>query len=214
MRLYASLASCDPLRIAQSIDQLGDWPDFHFDIEDGNFTSNITFGLKALRATAGYLVPRRLNVHMMVMNPFAFLPALSAAGVEQVCAHVEALRYPMEFLAEARRLGMKAGLALNIGTPYQAVTPFLQQMDYLLVMTAEPDGSGEQLNEFALGKAEVAARTLPIPVFADGALNRIAVQRLHAAGCGGCVLGRLVFGAENPGAALAALQASVSAAGQ
>ena len=120
------------------------------------------------------------------------------SGAGSICAHLEALRFPMLFLNSARQMGMKAGLALNIGTPLSAIEPFIEQMDYLLVMTAEPDAEGEQFHHHAYEKALTAARTLPIEVYADGALTREKVMELNAAGAAGCVLGRLVFKAEDP----------------
>lgn len=207
MRLLASIASANVLQIGQEIDRLGDWPDIHFDMEDGNFTPNITFGLKMLRAVAEKIAPRQLDVHMMVNQPLAFLPALAEARVASVSAHLEALRYPLQFLNGARALGMKAGLALNLGTPWEAVLPFAHAMDFLLVMTAEPDGLGEQLNQTAVAKAEAAAGRMP--VYADGALNPEALARLARAGVAGCVLGRLAFQATDPRAMLTALRAGL-----
>jgi ribulose-phosphate 3-epimerase len=205
MRLLASLASADLLELGREIERLGDWPDFHFDIEDGNFTPNLTFGQKMLRAVSAKIAPRRLDVHMMVNHPLAFLPVLAEANVASVSAHLEALRFPLEFLNGARSLGMQAGLALNIGTPWEAVLPYAHAMDFLLVMTAEPDGLGEKLNETAVEKAMAAAARMP--VYVDGALDHQTVARLAEAGIAGCVLGRLVFRTPDPLAAITELRA-------
>lgn len=207
MRLLASLASADVLQLGREIERLKDWPDLHFDVEDGNFTPNITFGQKTLRGVAARIAPRGLDAHLMVNHPLAFLPMLAEAGVASVSAHLEALRFPLQFLNGARALGMQAGLAINIGTPWEAVLPFAHAMDFLLVMTAEPDNLGEQLNAAAVDKAIAAARHMP--VYADGALDAPAVGRLAAAGAAGCVLGRYVFGSDDPLTALQNLQLSL-----
>ena len=207
MRLLASLASADVLDIRHEIARLGDWPDIHFDIEDGNFTPNITFGLKTMRGVAEAIAPRRLDVHMMVKHPMPYLSALASANVASVSTHLEALRYPMVFLQTVRDLGMQAGLALNIGTPWQSVVPYADHMDFLLVMTAEPDGQGEQLNQYAVDKAIEAAGTFS--VFVDGALNRETVIRLARAGVSGCVLGRYVFSSGDPKRTLYELQGAL-----
>ena len=206
MRLLPSVASADPLRLAQEIDRLRGWPDVHFDMEDGNFTPNITFGQRTLAAVAAYAAPRRLDVHMMAAGPLALLPAVHQAGAASVSAHLEALRFPLLFLNGARSLGMKAGLAVNFSTPVEALSPFVPQMDFLLVMTAEPDAQGETLNPLALAKALKAARTLPLPVYADGGLGEEEILALAEAGAAGCVLGRLVFRGGDPAAALQRLQ--------
>jgi len=207
MRLLASLASADVLQMGREIERMADWPDFHLDIEDGNFTPNITFGQKMLEAVAAKIAPRRLDVHLMVTQPLAFLPALAQARAASVSAHLEALRFPLRFLNGARALGMKAGLAINVGTPWEAVLNFTEAMDFLLVMTAEPDGLGERLNRGALDKAVAAASRMP--VYADGALDAQALGRLAKAGAEGCVLGRAVFQAPDPLAAIRTLQAGL-----
>lgn len=198
MKLFASIASADPLNLAGEIRKLNQWPWLHFDIEDGNFTPNLTFGQKTLASVGKFVAPRQLDVHLMTTNPLAFLEAVHGSGAASVCAHLETLRFPLLFLNRARQMGLKAGLALNLGTPLSAAAPFMEALDYLLVMTAEPDGQGERLSRTALTKAITAARELPVQVMADGALDEGAVSALAGAGAAGCVLGRLVFGASTP----------------
>lgn len=205
MRLLPSLASADPLRLADEIKSLGDWEDLHFDIEDGNFTPNLTFGQKTLRATARAFPEKRLDVHLMTSQPLNWLEVAAESRAYSVCAHLEALRFPLLFLEQARKLGLKAGLALNLGTPVQFAEPFLDRMDYLLIMTAEPDGQGEKLNVRALEKAKEAAGRLSLPVFVDGGLTKEAVNVLRQAGAAGCVLGRQVFQSDDPLKALQSL---------
>ena len=206
MKILPSVASADPLHLAGEIDRLKGWPDLHFDIEDGNFTPNLTHGQKTLEAVSAYIVPRKLDVHLMVSEPLAWLPVIEKCSASSVCAHLEALRFPLLFLNGARERGMKAGLALNLGTPWQAVLPFADCMDYLLVMTSEPDARGEHLNAKAYDKALEAAASLPLPVYADGGLTvEKAIGLLHA-GASGCVLGRAVFQAEDPAALLCMIQ--------
>ena len=98
MEIFASLASANVLELRQEIKRLGDWPHIHFDIEDGNFTPNITFGLKMLRAVAREIAPRQLDVHLMANHPVEMLGELAKAGVASVSAHLEALRFPLVFL--------------------------------------------------------------------------------------------------------------------
>ncbi len=198
MKLYPSLASADPLRIAAEIDRLDGWPDLHYDMEDGNFTPNITFGQKTLLAAAAYAAPRAMDVHMMARDPLSLLPAAARAKATSVSAHLEALPYPLRFLNSAKRLGMRAGLAINFSTPLDAVSPFARDMDFLLVMTAEPDENGELLHPAAYEKALSAAQKLPFPVHVDGGLGGAEVVALARAGAAGCVLGRLIFQSASP----------------
>ena len=86
MRLLPSLASADPLRLADEIKSLGDWKDLHFDVEDGNFTPNLTFGQKTLRATAMAFPEKRLDVHLMTSQPLNWLEVAAESRAYSVCA--------------------------------------------------------------------------------------------------------------------------------
>lgn len=202
MQILPSIASADVLNIAGEMERLRGWPLIHFDIEDGHFTPNMTFGQKTLLAVSNKLGSASLDVHLMADDPLGWLPIVKEAGAASVSAHLEALRFPLLFLNRAKQLGMRAGLALNFATPLTALEPFLPDLNFVLIMTAEPDENGEKLNDLAFDKALKAAKELPVPVYADGGLCKEHVLALHRAGAAGCVLGRLVFGAPDPGMAL------------
>ncbi|MGI6003799.1 MAG: ribulose-phosphate 3-epimerase [Christensenellales bacterium] len=207
MLLLPSIASADPLKIGEALEALGDWPYVHIDIEDGHFVPNITFGLKTLCAIAQKCPDRMLDVHLMTDDPCSYLEALARAGIAAVSAQIEALRYPMVFIHSAKNLGMKARLALNIGTDIRAAQPFLPIADGLLLMTAEPDARGEKLYAPALERAvDVCLRFADTKVYVDGALDDDALTRLKEAGCAGAVLGRRVFAQGNPFSNLKQLQ--------
>lgn len=198
MLLLPSIASANPLKLGEEIEALREWPCIHLDIEDGHFTPNITFGQKTLQAVAALAGPGKLDVHMMVCLPLELLPVIAEAGAPSVCAHIEALSFPLRFLNRARQLGMKAGLALNFSTPLSALEIFLPNLDFALIMTSEPDEAGEKLYPAAFQKALSACEKLPVPIFADGGLGEKEITALHQAGAAGCVLGRSVFGGGDP----------------
>lgn len=206
MEFAASIASADLMHIGDELRRLKEWPHVHFDIEDGNFTPNITFGLSLLRAAAKLISPTRMGLHLMANHPMDLLPELAELGVPRVFAHLEALPFPLLFLNRAKSLGMRAGLALNIQTPLSMLDPFMPAIDEVLVMTAEPDNAGEKLWAPGLDKAVAAARTLPIPVWADGGLTEETIRVLFKAGASGCVLGRAVFNSGDPYNALSKLK--------
>jgi len=214
MHFLPSIASADQLRLGEEIRRLGDWPLLHLDIEDGNFTPNITFGLKTARAVAGAAEGKYLDAHLMVTNPLDYLEPLASLGIRQICAHLEALPYPLIFLNRARELHMKVGLALNLSTPLSFLDPFLDVMDYALLMTSEADGRGEQLYEPAVGRVLALAEKhgRRIQILADGGLDIPTLKRLAHAGVSGVVLGRLVFGAADPRERLSELNALLNIA--
>jgi len=200
MQLLPSIASANPLKLEEEIAALGDWPFLHIDVEDGNFTPNITFGMKTVAAICRAAKQMTIDVHFMVNDPCFWLEQVAPLGIKRVYAHIEALPFPLLFLNRARDLGIEAGLALNIKTPPEFTSPFWPRCDALLVMTAEPDNEGEKLYAPAFEKAVFIASQAPsnLAVYADGALDPQALQRLSSAGITGTVLGRTVFNAPNP----------------
>mgnify|MGYP001385392072 CR=1 FL=1 len=191
IRILPSIASADLMNLRGALEKTEDY--VHIDIEDGNFVPNITFGMKTVSGICAAAKGKKIDVHLLVTNPLAYLDELQWLGVHAVCAHIEALPYPLEFLNRARTLDMKAGIALNISTPLAAVQEIREEIDYLLLMTAEPDDKGCKLYPPALRRAMEAAATWPVPVIADGGLDNSAVTALEEKGAYAVVLGRQYF---------------------
>ena len=200
MKLLPSIASSNQLQIQSEIDRIARWGHLHIDVEDGNFTPNITFGMKTVSAICEYAKNMIIDVHLMTTDPCFWLEQLAGKPIHAVSAHIEALPFPMQFINRAHELGMKAGLALNIKSSGLETEAFWDLADYLLVMTSEPDCAGEKLYRPALDKAIFLAWKLPstIELYADGGLTFEALQELCQAGAAGAVLGRLVFSSEDP----------------
>lgn len=192
IRILPSIASGDVLNLRASLDRMDRY--VHIDIEDGNFVPNITFGMKTVSAICAAAKGKEIDVHLMVNNPFSYLYDLARLGVRAVCAHIEALPYPLEFLNRARSLGMMAGIALNISTPITAVQEIQESIDYLLLMTAEPDEKSCMLYPPALHRAMEVAASWSVPVIVDGGLDLSAVATLEGKGAFAAVLGRQYFG--------------------
>ena len=207
MKVLPSLAAADPLRLGYELDRIREWPSLHVDIEDGNFTPNITFGLRTLNAVCAHATNSEIDVHLMVTDPLSWLEHLADKPVKRVAAHIEALPFPMQFINRAHALGMRAGLALNIGSPGTLTEPFWDLVDYILVMTSEPDSAGENLYRPALKKAAEIATHLPaeVELYADGGLNVESLVELNRAGAAGAVMGRHVFSSADPLGTLTAL---------
>lgn len=200
MRIYPSIASSDVLALRDSIRSLEDWKYMHIDIEDGNFTPNITFGMKTVKAACKEAKGKEIHAHLMANHPETYLDELKECGIHTVTAHIEALDFPMLFLNRCHALGMKAGLALNMKTPIEDTEMFWPLMDQLLVMTSEPDYAGEKLYGPAFERALKCRAILPkhIEIIVDGGLTEDALKKLSAVGTDGVVLGRLAFGGDCP----------------
>ena len=112
MKIFPSLASADQLKLREEIEKLKNHTYLHYDIEDGNFVPNITFGLGTVRLAAE-VTEASMDAHLMVQNPLDYLNDLQACGFKAVAVHWEALDYPSRIITEIKRRGMKAGIALN-----------------------------------------------------------------------------------------------------
>ena len=199
MKIVPSVASANPLRLAYEIERLGKVSMLHIDIEDGNFVPNITFGMKTLKEIAR-VGSAGLDVHLMAIAPERYLNDLAANGVKSVCAQIEALPYPSQFLNKVKSHEMRAGLALNLVTPLDVLLPFTHLLDYVLLMTSEPDEAGCLWNHSSFERLRAARGMLPpsVALWADGGINRTQIKEICRCGVDGVIAGRAVWDAEDP----------------
>ncbi len=123
----------------------------HLDIMDGHFVPNLSFGPQVLAA----LRPRSqlfFDTHLMLDNPHRYIEPFAKAGANLISIHVEP-DYPIaDTLRHIKTLGCQCGLALNPGTPAQALDPYLPHLDLVLVMSVQPGFGGQSFQSSALGK--------------------------------------------------------------
>lgn len=210
LKILPSIASSDPLALRSELARIKKLGRLHLDIEDGNFVDNITFGMKTVRAIACEF-EGTLDAHLMTTDPEAWLSQLSSAGISAVCGHIEALPYPARFLRHAHQLGMKAGLAFNLKTPPEELLPYKDELDYILVMTSEPD-YGDQ--SFFIHSYERVARfrSLAAPateIWCDGGICPDNLQKLYSLGMNVAVMGRAVFTSSDAAAMVNLFERSV-----
>lgn len=153
MILSPSLLSADFANLARELKALEDagvqWA--HLDVMDGRFVPNITFGppvIASLRKCSGLF----FDVHLMVEEPERYLADFHKAGADMLVVHVEATRHVQRTLAEIRRLGMQAGLALNPATSLSTVEYLLGDVDMILLMGVNPGFSGQHFLPTTKGK--------------------------------------------------------------
>ena len=199
MKIIPSIASAPQLDLKCQLDRIKDVPYVHIDVEDGNFLPNITFGMKTVKEVAAYS-KAELDVHLLTTNPIKYIHELSESGISAVCGHMEALPYPLEFLHEVRRTGMKAGLALNLSMPIEQINSYIGSFDYLLLMTSEPDSCGQRFRPCALERIRGARACIPdeVMIYADGGIGRDELGKVEEAGADCVIMGRAVWGAEDP----------------
>ena len=145
MILSPSLLSADCGRLADTLKELEaagvKW--IHWDVMDGHFVPNMTFGqhvIKGLRAASGLF----FDVHLMIEQPERYLADFKAAGADMLVVHAEATVHLQRTLAEIRRLGMKAGVALNPSTPLSVLDYVMDDVDMVLIMSVNPGFGGQK----------------------------------------------------------------------
>ncbi|MGA2521158.1 MAG: ribulose-phosphate 3-epimerase [Acidimicrobiales bacterium] len=202
LRIAPSLLSADFGNLAESVGEVtaeADW--LHVDVMDGHFVPNLTLGppvVQSLRRHSGLF----FDCHLMMTNPGDFLQPFRHAGADGCTVHVE-VGDTSALLAEARALGLKAGLALNPETPYEAIDPFLGEVDLILCMTVHPGFGGQAFIEdvvpkIARTRAELDRRGLDVALEVDGGIDEDTAGSVVRAGARVLVAGSAVFGDERP----------------
>ena len=148
----------------------------HFDVMDGHFVDNISFGLTVLEGLRKALPEAYFDVHLMISDPLAYASAFAAAGADCITFHVEADSDVAATIAAIRACGCGAGLSLRPATPAEALFPYLDGLSIVLVMGVEPGHGGQSFQPAALDKlrkfrAECARRGIHPDLSVDGGVK-------------------------------------------
>ena len=148
----------------------------HFDVMDGHFVPNISFGVPVLASLHRGMPSAFFDVHLMISHPLAYVDAFAKAGADLINFHLESEDYPGAVLDAIRAAGCKAGMTIKPGTPAEALSPWLDRLDLVLVMSVEPGFGGQKFQSSALRKlealkAEREARGLQFLLEVDGGVN-------------------------------------------
>jgi ribulose-phosphate 3-epimerase len=213
MRLAPSILAADlaDLAGALAVCERGGAELVHFDVMDGHFVPNLSFGIPVLKALAGRTrLP--IDVHLMVSNPDRLLDDYLAAGAAQVTVHWEAAPHLDRQLQRIRKAGVRAGVALNPSTPVELLADTLGRLDYVLLMSVNPGFSGQAFIPRALDKARRLKALIDewhpgVEIEMDGGIDRETIAQVVAAGVETCVVGSGIFAAPDPAAAMRELHA-------
>ena len=170
-----------------------DW--IHVDVMDGHFVPNLTFGPQMVAALRPH-VRGTMDVHLMIAPVDPYIDAFAKAGADIITAHLEAGPHIHRTLQAIRATGKKSGLAINPGTPIDAVPELLDLTDLICVMTVNPGFGGQsfiasQLDKIARLRALIGPR--PIHLEVDGGVTPETAPRVAAAGADVLVAGSAVF---------------------
>jgi ribulose-phosphate 3-epimerase len=196
--LVASVLPADFSELGQEVQRLekAGVDRIQWDVMDGRFVPNITFGPDVISANRG-LVSMGFEAHLMVDDPDPTLPRWVEAGCEIIIVHAEATRHLHRTLSAIADLGARVGVALNPSTPLEAVTNVLDLVDLLLVMTVNPGFGGQQYlasmeHKIAAARTEIDGRGLDIELEVDGGIAGATIGAAARAGadvfCAGSAL--------------------------
>jgi ribulose-phosphate 3-epimerase len=158
----------------------------HLDVMDGHYVPNLTFG-NVIIDTIENLTSLPLDTHLMVTNPADYVKSFAKLGVQYFSFHPETVYHPHRLIAEIKEHGMKAGVALNPGTPVFVIEDLLKELDFVLLMSVNPGYSGqsfipEVVNKIKLLKTIINKRNLNTLIEVDGGVNNMNAIDLIEAG--------------------------------
>jgi ribulose-phosphate 3-epimerase len=191
--IWASVSTVDLGRlvdVCRTLEKAG-VDGIHVDVSDGVFAPDLTFGYRVVAALSTRLrIP--VEAHLMVTNPEERLREVADAGAARASFHVEAAPYPWRVIQRARSIGVTVGVAINPVTPLASLEYLIPGVDFVNVLTTEPDGRGERLLP-SMDRRVASARALTggrVPVQVDGGVAEANIAGLSAAGASEFVVGR------------------------
>ena len=200
LNLSPSILAADPLRLGQAARMAQDagCDELHFDVMDGHFVPNLTFGPHILKAMKQELPQIVYDVHLMLDNPAEFVDPFIDAGADILTVHAEADGFDRA-LDRIRERGVRTGASVRPATPVECLRDALSRLDRVLLMTVEPGFGGQKLIPEVLDKAaQLRALGFAGEIEADGGITESNAALLKEAGIGVLVMGTGFFRAKDP----------------
>ncbi len=207
IQIAPSLLSADLANISAEIHRASSGDLIHYDVMDGSFVPNITYGVPVLESIRR-CTKMPLDVHLMIDDPHRYIDRFCKAGADIISVHLEAAgpKYIRQALDAMEANGVKKAIALRPITSARAVLPYIEQVDMILVMTVEPGFGGQsfldsQLETIREVRESINKYNPACDLEVDGGISAKTIQKAVSAGANVLVAGSAVFGMPDiPGA--------------
>ncbi|MGN0613950.1 MAG: ribulose-phosphate 3-epimerase [Porcipelethomonas sp.] len=181
----------------------------HFDVMDGVFVNNISFGFPVLKAVNAH-TDMHLDVHLMITDPLRYIDECRNCGADTITFHLESSSNANETIKAIKKTGAKTGLSLKPGTPFEEALPYMDKIDMLLIMTVEPGFGGQSfmedmLDKISKAKKYISENNLSVSIEVDGGINDKTALLCSRAGADIMVAGSYIFKSSDMNSAVSSL---------
>jgi len=205
IKIAPSILAADFMRLGEEIKAIekAGAAMVHIDVMDGMFVPNISIGVPVVESLRK-ATELQLDVHLMIVEPIRYVETFARAGADVITVHLEACKDVGKTIEKIRELGCKAGVSIKPGTDADKITPWLEKLDMVLVMTVEPGFGGQKYIHEASGKIYelrryIDEKGLDVDIQVDGGINMETIREAAAAGANIFVAGTAVFRTPDPG---------------
>ena len=211
VQIAPSMLAADFLHLEKDVELVNRYADiFHLDIMDGTFVPNISYGFPIVEAIARK-AEKPLDAHLMIVHPEKYVDRFAKVGVDMLSFHLNAVENAGQVLAQIRAAGMKPGLAINPDIPVSRLFPYLDQCDYIVLMSVFAGFGGQKFIEatydrLAAVKDEVRRQGVDCLIQVDGGVSAVNAARLVENGADILVAGSAVFKAADPAEVISAMR--------
>lgn len=211
IKIAPSVLAADFLHLEKDVDTVNKYADIlHFDVMDGVFVPNISFGFPVIEAISKK-AEKPMDVHLMIVQPERYVERFAQAGASMISFHLNATEDPAAVLAQIKSLGVKAGLVINPDIPVESLFPYLKDADFILLMSVFAGFGGQKFIEDTYERirtlrAEMERQGHVIPIEVDGGVSASNAAALADAGAEILVAGSAVFKSDDPESVINAMR--------